>query len=227
MNGNRRARGFTLIEVMVTITLLAVLLAAALAGIRTVTRAATAGSLAAERTNKLRVTQEFLRRELMQTLSTPYEQEETTGRTRVFQGDTDRVTFVAPMPGYLGKGGPYVQQVSVARGAHGSRLEFRHALLNGYRDEDAKKVDEGEPVVLLEGIERATFEYRGLNDTGQVTDWESTWDRYGSAPMIMRIRIEFARDEHQSWPEFMVPLMLDPLAAQRALEPQFGPAPRN
>ena len=220
----QRQRGFTLIEVLVSVTLLALLLAATLGGIRTVTRAATAGALAAERTNKLRVTQEFLRRELMQTLSTPFEQEETTGKTRVFKGEADRLTFVAPMPGYLGKGGPYVQQVSVARGPRGSQLEFRHALLNGYRDEKAKKVDEGDPVVLIEGIRNATFEYRGLGDTGQVTGWESDWDRYGSAPMIVRIKLEFERDEHQVWPELVVPLMLDPLAAQRALEPQFGPS---
>ena len=183
-----------------------------------------AGSLAADRTNKLRVTQEFLRRELMQTLSTPYEQEQTTGKTRVFQGDAEHVVFVAPMPGYLGKGGPYVQQVSIARGAHGNQLEFRHALLNGYRDEHAKKVDEGEPVVLIGGIRSAEFAYRGLSDTGQVTDWEDSWDRYGAAPMMVRIKIEFEPSEHQAWPELVVPLMLDPLAAQRALEPQFGPS---
>jgi general secretion pathway protein J len=216
-------RGFTLLEVLVSITLRAVLLAAALAGIRTATRAANAGSLAADRTNKLRVTQEFLRRELMQALSTPFEQEQTTGKTRVFLGEAEKLVFVAPMPGYLGKGGPYVQQVSIARGPHGNQMEFRHALLNGYRDEKAKKVDEGEPVVLMENIRGATFEYRGLSDTGQVTDWEDSWDRYGAAPMMVRIKVEFEPEAHQTWPEMVVPLMLDPLAAQRALEPQFGP----
>jgi general secretion pathway protein J len=224
MSRRVRQRGFTLIEVLVSVTLLAVLLAAAMAGIRTVTRAAAAGSLAAERTNKLRVTQEFLRRELMQTLSTPFEQENTTGKTRVFKGEGDRLTFVAPMPGYLGKGGPYVQQVSIGRGRRGGQMEFRQALLNGYRDERAKKVEEGDPVVLLEGIRSATFEYRGLSDTGQVTDWDSTWDRYGAAPMMVRVKVEFEPTEHQIWPDLVVPLMLDPLAAQRALEPQFGPS---
>ena len=42
MSKSVRQRGFTLIEVLVSITLLAVLLAAAMAGIRTVTRAAVA-----------------------------------------------------------------------------------------------------------------------------------------------------------------------------------------
>jgi general secretion pathway protein J len=224
MKRTRGQRGFTLIEVLVSITLLAVLLAAALAGIRTVTRAAAAGSVAAERTNKLRVTQEFLRRELMQALSTPFEQEQTTGKTRVFKGEADSFTFVAPMPGYLGKGGPYVQQLSIGRGLRGSQMEFRQTLLNGYRDEHAKKVEEGDPVVLLEGIRSATFQYRGLSDTGQVTDWDETWDRYGAAPMMVRVRVEFEPGEHQSWPELVIPLMLDPFAAQRALEPQFGPS---
>src|SRR5262249_34510210 len=128
----RSASGFTLIEVLVSIALLAVLLAASLAGIRTVTRAAAAGSLAAERTNKLRVTQEFLRHELMQALGTPFQQEETTGKARVFVGEAQSFTFVAPMPGYLGKGGPYVQQVRIGRGLRGSQMEFRQALLNGY-----------------------------------------------------------------------------------------------
>jgi general secretion pathway protein J len=159
----------------------------------------------------------------MQALSTPFEQEETTGKTRVFVGEAERFTFVAPMPGYLGRGGPYVQQLNIGRGLRGSQLEFRQALLNGYRDEHAKKVDEGVPVVLLEGIRRATFEYRGLSDTGQLGDWDSTWARYGAAPMLVRMKIEFEPGEHQDWPDLVVPLMLDPMAAQRALEPGFGP----
>lgn len=171
----RRAHGFTLIEVVVATALLAILMTLAIVGVRTITRASAAGTAAIDRSNKLRVTQEFLRRELMQALVAPFEQEQGTGRSRVFIGMPERMVFVAPMPGYLGHGGAYVQELTLARADRGQRLEFRHALLNGYMKDDAKKVGEGEPVVLMEGIERLEFAYRGMSDTGQWEDWKDSW----------------------------------------------------
>lgn len=222
----RRTRGFTLVEVLVAVTLLAILMATALAGIRVVTRSISAGTRAVDRTNKVRVAQEFLRHELMQTLVAPYDQDRTSGQVKVFTGERDRLTFVSPMPGYLGHGGPYVQQIQIARGDRSLRLEFRHALLNGYRKEGAKRVEDGDPVVLVEGIRRAEFSYLGMDETGKVGDWQDTWDRNAAQtpPMLVRLKLEFEPGENQVWPDLVVPLVLDASAGRNPGEPGFGPA---
>ena len=64
MRTPHRSAGFSLLEVLLAITLLAVLLAGAMGGIRAATRAMHSGEQNIERTNRLRVAQEFIRREL-------------------------------------------------------------------------------------------------------------------------------------------------------------------
>lgn len=219
---NARARGFTLIEVLLAITLLAMLLAGGYAGIRTATRAARSGQAQIDRTNKLRVTQEFLRRELSQTLALPYEKD-TSGQMTVFEGKQDKIVFVAPMPGFLGHGGPYVQQLAIEREGRSRQLTFRHMLLNGYMKDGHDKVESVKPVILLENIDDAEFEFRGLDETGKVGDWDDEWKRKGAAPQLVRLKLKFVREAHQEWPELTIPVMLDPSAANSGQVVGFGP----
>jgi general secretion pathway protein J len=219
---NRGARGFTLLEVLLAITLLAMLLAGAYAGIRTATRASRAGQAQIDRTNKLRVTQEFLRRELSQTLALPFDKD-ASGNLTVFEGKPDRAVFVGPMPGFLGHGGAYVQQLQIENDGGTRKLTFRHMLLNGYTKDGHDKVDSVEPVVLLEGIDDAQFEYRGLDETGKFGDWDDEWKRSGVAPQLIRLKLGFRRDQHQTWPELTIAVMLDPTAAGSGATIGFGP----
>lgn len=217
-----RARGFTLIEILLAIMLLAMLLGGAYAGIRTVTRATRAGQAEIDRTNKLRVTQEFLRRELSQTLALAYDKD-TAGKLTVFAGKSDQIVFVAPMPGYLGHGGPYVQQLAIERDGRTRKLTFRHMMFNGYTKDGHDKVDKAEPVILIENIDDAAFEYRGLDDTGKLGDWGDEWKRNGAAPQLVRLKLRFTRESHQTWPELTIPVMLDPSAASAGPTVGFGP----
>ena len=202
--------GFTLIEVLLALTLLALLMAGAFASIHASTRAVDSGEKLIDRTNKLRVAQEFLRRELSQAQALVIEQDPTTGETVLFEGDAETLRFVAPMPGYLGRGGPYVQQLSFEQQDGDLRLLFRHAMHNGY-DADEEPLEDPElvPVVLLEHIARARFEYRALDDTGKLDDWKDEWDKRGRMPLLVRISIEFEEHANQAWPEMVVPLMID------------------
>ena len=81
------SRGFTLIEVMLAILLLAVLLTAAYGGIRSAVNAMHAGEALIDRTNRVRVAQEFIRRQISRTLPLPFGQEEGTGMNFMFQGE--------------------------------------------------------------------------------------------------------------------------------------------
>ncbi|HVF35773.1 MAG TPA: prepilin-type N-terminal cleavage/methylation domain-containing protein [Candidatus Saccharimonadia bacterium] len=202
--------GFTLIEVLLALTLLALLMAGAFASIHASTRAVDSGEKLIDRTNKLRVAQEFLRRELSQAQALVIEQDPTTGETVLFEGDGETLRFVAPMPGYLGRGGPYVQQLSFEQQDGDLRLLFRHAMHNGY-DADEEPLEDPElvPVVLLEHIAQARFEYRALDDTGKLDDWKDEWDKRGRMPLLVRISIEFEKEANQVWPEMVVPLMID------------------
>lgn len=218
-----RARGFTLVELVVSLALLALLILGAHTAIRTSTQAVASGERLIDRTNKLRVTQELLRRQISQALALPVEQRSGTNESIFLDGSRDELTWVSSMPGYLGRGGPYVQRISLERGPGGQSLVFRHAMLNGWDPDDGFDERRAPPVTLLEGIRDLRIEYRALDDSGRLGNWQDRWDKPFQMPLLVRIRVEFERDTRQQWPELVVPLLVDPGAGAVNMSTVFGP----
>ncbi|MBX3725769.1 MAG: prepilin-type N-terminal cleavage/methylation domain-containing protein [Xanthomonadales bacterium] len=195
----RRSRGFTLIEVVLAMILVAMIMAIAVGAIRMSRKAAERGEQRIEAVNSIRVTQEFVRRQLSRSVPLAFAADRREGRNHVFAGKEREITFVAPMPGYLSSGGPYVQSLSIERG----RLVFNHRLLLG--DED----DAAEPVFLLDRIRRGRFEFRGIDERGRLGDWRDDWEDPSRTPMMVRLSIDFDRDSGLTWPVLEVPLLID------------------
>jgi general secretion pathway protein J len=213
-----KARGFSLLEVLLAITLLALLIAGAYSGIRGAANAMRAGEAAIDRADRLRTAQEFLRHQLSRILPLSYAQNDTDGINYVFEGKNQFMRFVAPMPGYLSRGGPYVQTLELARGQDGLQLRFNDAMLNGF-DVQKSKSSDVDAVVLLDHIRDGRFEYRTLDDQGQITDWSSNWENPGVTPLMVRIRLNMQPGAQIPWPVLDVPLMLN----AGAVRPSFRP----
>ncbi|HEX6833068.1 MAG TPA: prepilin-type N-terminal cleavage/methylation domain-containing protein [Rudaea sp.] len=207
-----RAGGFTLLEVLLAVVLLALLIAGAYGGISASVRAMHAGEKAIERIDRVRTASEFLRRQISRTLPLAFAQTET--ERDVFQGGSDFMRFVAPMPGYLSHGGPYVQTLQLVPAEGGLQLVFTSSMLNGF--DLAKSQDAGEtpPVVLVDHIRAGKFEYRGLDEQGQLSNWTSNWDEPSATPLMVQIALDLDSGGQVNWPTLAVPLMLDAGAAR-------------
>lgn len=223
---SRTARGFTLLELLLAITLLALLLAGAYGGIRAAAKAIHAGETAIDRIDRLRTAQQFLRRQLSHVLPLAFAQDEGTGLQHVFEGDARHMRFVAPMPGYLSRGGPYVQTLELVRGEDGLQLRFTDAMLNGY---DAKRptANADEPVVVLDHLREGAFEYRALDEQGRLTDWLQEWPDPQLTPIMVRIRLIPRAGAEASWPVLDVPLRLNAGAARVAVPQTLIPLRRT
>jgi len=208
MKTRRRAGGFTLLEVLMALTLLAVLLAGALGGIRAAIKAMDSGEDAIDRLNRMRVAQEFVRHELSRTLPLAFGHDKDSNSNFVFQGEHDFLRFVAPMPGYLSRGGAYVQTLELARGQRGMQLLFTHHMLNGF---DLEKLggEKVEPVLLLDGIAEGRFEYRTYDDQGQLGDWTRKWKDPSRTPVMVRLDFTMRKEAHLDWPTMEIPLLVD------------------
>lgn len=214
---NRGSRGFTLLEVMLALLLLGLLLAGTVGAIRTAVHAMHSGEQAIDRTSRLRVAQEFIRRQVSRIMPLAFARDENTNSNFVFDGRRDFMRFVAPMPGYLSKGGPYVQTLSFAGNRRGGRqLLFTDQMLNGY-DENVK--DDEEPAVLIDQIADGRFEFRGVDEDGNLTDWSDQWDDPGVTPVMVRVVVKMMPEAGVEFPEMDIPLMLDAGAVRR---PQLG-----
>ena len=218
------ARGFTLLEVLLAVILLGLLIAGAYGGIRASANAMHAGERAIDRMDRLRTAQEFLRRQISHILPLAFAHEQDSGQLHVFDASGSYMRFVAPMPGYLSRGGPYVQTLELVRANDGLQLQFTSAMLNGYEDRQTEQA-EAEPVVVLDRIRSGAFEYRTLDDQGQLTDWSSDWQDPAVTPLMIRIRLDMQPGVQIPWPELDVPLMLN-AGAVRA-QPQRVMIPTN
>jgi general secretion pathway protein J len=210
-----RARGFTLIEIMLAILLFALLLAGSFGSIRTAVRSIQSGESAINRINRLRVAQEFVRHQISRTMPLPFGRDKHTNSNFVFEGKRDMIRFVAPMPGYLSKGGPYVQTLAFAGNRSGGRqLLFSNEMLNGF-DLDAKKSD-NEPSLLLDQIQEGRFEFRTIDENGELTDWSDKWEDPGVTPVMVRVVVRMLPEARVDFPEMQIPLMLDAGARRTA-----------
>lgn len=201
-------RGFTLIEVMLATLLLGVLLAGTYGAIRTTVKAMQSGESAVDTINRIRVAQEFIRRQISRGMPLGFDRDDSTGVNFVFEGKREFMRFVAPMPGYLSKGGPYVQTLELANARGGKELVFTHAMLNGFDLRQLREADL-EPVMLVDRIRRGRFEYRGFDEEGKLGDWQDSWEDPSLTPVMVRIRLEMSDDSRASFPEMEIPLVLD------------------
>lgn len=204
----RRERGFTLMEVVIALVSLALLMSLAYGAFRTTAASVERGEALIDRTERMRVAQQFLRRQLSFAMPMMFERVDLGAEeNKVFEGDGETLRFVAPMPGYLARGGAHVQTLSLRSDGDGLRLEFEHVLLNGFDPLDTAPRDAREPVVLLQGASDARFEYRGLDEEGMLGEWLSSWEDRARLPLMVRLSVEWPERARMSWPPLEVPLM--------------------
>lgn len=221
----RRGGGFTLLETVLAIVLLAVLIGAGYSGIRAAAKAMGSGEISVERTNRLRVSQEFMRHQISRILPLAYDHDGGTGENKVFEGSRDLMRFVAPMPGYLSHGGAYVQTIELKRTSGNTmQLYFSNAILTGY---DPKKLTPSDldPQVLIDQIKSGRFEYRTYNEQGELGAWTDRWEDSSRTPVMVRIQLEMAREALVAWPEMQIALVMDGASSQASQ--RFIPNPRG
>lgn len=209
----RFTAGFTLVELLLAITLMSILLALTYSGLRAATRSSQRGELLLAAGGELRASHQFIRRQLNQMLPLSFAETDDAEALRiVFEGDARHIQYVAPMPGYLGAGGPQVQLVEVVSDGDGELvIQFSHALLQGFTE---GRLLDRDPVILLEGVSSAGFEFLGMDDEGELTGWFTSWDQVDILPVAVRLDVEFSEDLNLLWPELTAGVRVDEQALQ-------------
>jgi hypothetical protein len=115
------------------------------------------------------------------------------------------------MPGYLGFGGPQVQELSFEQSDHGLALVLSHALLQEFEEE---KLYRRAPIFLLDRIDQASFQFLGLDEQAQLTGWTNEWAEPGKMPVAVSLEIEFEEEVFTSWPLLSASVRVDFSALQ-------------
>lgn len=196
----RRASGFSLLEVLAALALLAILLLVVYSGVRSTTLATGHGSAAIARLDEVRGAREFLRRQLASATALPWTFV-GDGIPQVFEGDAHRMRFVATLPGYLGKLGPQVIEVVLADDEKdGQELQARFKPLPNSQS----KVADGAQDVLLSHVRSLRLRY-AARSSGV---WLDRWTMPMVLPGVIEISLEPEEGE-AAWPPLVVAVRQD------------------
>jgi general secretion pathway protein J len=201
--------GFTLVELLLALSLMSMLLALAYGGLRASTRATDKGQAILEDSSRIRMAHQFVRKQLNQMMPLVFAESENKQERAVFEGEARKIRYVAPMPGYLGFGGPQVQELAIVSGDNGDQLVLSHALLQGFEENNLYLRD---PIVLMEKIEFAEFNFLGFDENGELGGWTSQWEQPTVLPQSVSLKIEFVEEVYIHWPLLTAAVRVDPTA---------------
>ncbi len=198
-------RGFTLLEILIAVTLLGLLMAALLGGVRLGVRAWEASGTRLDDDARLTAVQDFVRERLTQ--AHLFEGSTTATETLpAFGGERDRVSFITLMPEHLGAGlQRMVLALAPADAGTDLSIEWWPADLG---DDPAAVRDAIHRRVLLADVAELQLAYFGQVDARRPAAWSEVWNQ-PFPPLLVRVRLRFPEHDVRSWPDLIVRPMID------------------
>ena len=173
------SRGFTLVEVMVSLAIMTMILAIAYSGLSVALNAWDRGGDAIDDLDRRFVVERLLRRQL----AMAYPMEFTiNGEKRIlFRGSSGRVEFIADYS--LAAGAGAFQKIDYA--VDGGRFLYGETPLFGYEPAETESL----PATVLAGFKEISFSFLGQDQQGNPL-WIEEWELGMGVPAAIRVRID-------------------------------------
>lgn len=197
-------RGFTLLELLVVMTLLSVIMVGLVSALRTMAQTESKIDERLDRLDEARVARSFLHQTLTRVSAYPLDAPGLPGKKTVaFVADENSLTWVGIMPARPGLGGRYFFRLRVEDTADGQALVLRFApwMPNTWFPDWSQ----AEHRVLIRGIHRLRVQAQGLpprnRNPSQVWPkaWATGWPVSDTVPEQLRLNMSDARGD---WPEW-------------------------
>jgi len=215
-SNSRASRGFTLIEVLIAMVLLVAGLALAFATLGAATRTAARGEAMADRSERMRAVEGFMRTRLTGARPIAFDIDQTRAIAVRFIGERERMRFVADIPDYLGRGGPYLHDFRIVDAGDGARVTLALSMVQAGKTVEER--DPRPPEMLVDGLREVRFRYRALDEDGRLGDWLDEWKATEQLPLLVEVTM-IDRDG-AAWPPLVVSLPLAPAFSAFALPVQ-------
>ncbi|MGD9508256.1 MAG: prepilin-type N-terminal cleavage/methylation domain-containing protein [Geminicoccaceae bacterium] len=194
-----RNHGFTLVELLVSLAVLALIALTMTAALRFVVRAVGSTDQRREALEELTLGLSLLRGELQR--AEPLMRRVGQQTYVMFEGTPERVRFVNVEPPYLA-GSPYTAyEFSVTPDAGAWRVDVRRAALDP-SEPDLAVVAAADPRTVLRLTQAVKFSYWGSRRPREAPSWHEEWPAGTLLPHAVRL----AASENPGWPELVAQL---------------------
>lgn len=192
--------GFTLLELLIALTLLALLIPMLFGSFRYAYRAWDRMETS-EQLAELSSVRSFLHNIIGATYP---DYLGTNGRTEwvAFNGDQDSLAFVAPTPAAAGGASMSHFTLHIAEGDHGKKLVMDWSPEFGEADVFEKEGVES-ATILVDGLDQVFFSYYG-GAGNKAAQWNDQWTGRASLPNLVKMRLVFAKDDPRTWPDLVI-----------------------
>lgn len=212
-----RVWGFTLVELLVVISLLSLIMLALGSALRTAAQTETRVDSRLQRTDDLRVAQSFLRSVLERVSGQKVAGLVPMGASQFFfLGQPQQLVWVGVMPGRYGAGGRYHFRLGVLDGSgSGGALVLQYTPW--VDTSTPPNWGAAESYTLTTGVTGLAIQYEDARYEPPV--WSASWKETDVLPQRVMISVQA---EDGDWPELIVPLRVMPAGDPRSNEPTFG-----
>lgn len=194
--------GFTLVELLVSMVVLALIAVLMMSGLRFVLRSMASTDNRREALEELTLGLSVLRGELER--AEPLMVKVGKSDLVLFNGQADRLRFANVEPPYLG-GPPYLTyEYAIVPDGPTYRIELRRAVLDPAAP-DLAAVEAIEPRTVLRVGQELHFSYYGPLGKNDPPSWRKAWPAGAKLPLAIRL----AASEDPGWPELVVPLRIE------------------
>jgi len=198
------ARGFTMIELMIALVLLALMSAVLFGSLNLAGRSSDAGTAKAEASSGMRLASEYLRTQLA--AQHPQRMRKIQEFPLLFLGDPDQLRYAAPLPGRVGLGGIWYYRLKLAAVAGRQKPSLiLERVIPDVSAPDRPDFADAEHSVLADDIKELKFSYYGVNTGAGVDEaptWRDQWDDQQLLPQL--IRVDVTPEKGSAWPTMVI-----------------------
>jgi general secretion pathway protein J len=203
-----RQGGFTLLELLVVMSLLSIIMVGLVSALRTMAQTESKIDQRLQRLDEIRVARSFLQQTLGRVSTLKIDAPDATGKSIIpFIASADSLSWVGIMPARPNVGGRHFFRLAIEDTGAGGALVLRFLPWNPdffFPDWSA-----AESRVLVPGITQMKVQAQGLPAQGQnpaqtwPTGWQSGWPITDAIPERVRLSLVDAQGD---WPEWTIPL---------------------
>jgi general secretion pathway protein J len=200
--------GFTLVELLVGLTLFALMSVLMFGGLRLGLRAWESGGERIDEAAQVELVQSLLRGRLSQARLPRFmgPQDEDRNTLSAFNGTVDAMSFVAPLPIHSGNGGFGGFAVFLLTERQAGERASMELAWKIFRPDvfDRADFEPDEERVLLDDIAGTELAYYGQFDASRPPAWLDQWDGALGLPQLIRVRVSFPPGDRRRWPDLVV-----------------------